>query len=194
MNNLLQKIKIFLKRMLNDMFVIYEEKGAEPFKKPLLYAILPILILYFMIYSPVADKFKDKKNELANIESIIEFYEDYSNAKSMIASFQCQLPAAKDKDDWLNHVLSSNAKKHGMDFDSISAQKEIEMNNYLVVSREVSLSSTYNKVGKWVRDMENSPIFLKVTDFNLRKDPMKRGNIKVNLTLSTVFAKIMMDD
>ena len=112
----------------------------------------------------------------------------------MIASFQCQLPAAKDKDDWLNHVLSSNAKKHGMDFDSISAQKEIEMNNYLVVSREVSLSSTYNKVGKWVRDMENSPIFLKVTDFNLRKDPMKRGNIKVNLTLSTVFAKIMMDD
>ena len=194
MNNLLQKIKIFLKRMLNDMFVIYEEKGAEPFKKPLLYAILPILILYFMIYSPVADKLRDKKNELANIESIIEFYEDYSNAKSMIASFQCQLPAAKDKDDWLNHVLSSNAKKHGMDFDSISAQKEIEMNNYLVVSREVSLSSTYNKVGKWVRDMENSPIFLKVTDFNLRKDPMKRGNIKVNLTLSTVFAKIMMDD
>ena len=74
MNNLLQKIKIFLKRMLDDIVVIYEEKGAEPFKKPLLYAILPILILYFMIYSPVADKLRDKKNELANIESIIELY------------------------------------------------------------------------------------------------------------------------
>ncbi|MCG2726180.1 MAG: type 4a pilus biogenesis protein PilO [Elusimicrobia bacterium] len=180
--------------MWESTIAIYAEKGMEPFKKPLLYAIPFILILYFMVYSPIGSKLENKKSKLLNIESIAEFYEDYSNAKLKILYFQIQFPATKDKDDWLNHVLSSNAKKHGITFDSISAQKEVEISNYWVVSREVSLSSDYDNVGKWICDMENSPIFLKITEFALKKDPTKKGRVRVNLTLSTVFAKATMDN
>ncbi len=190
MNNLLEKIKFFSSNMIESVIAIYTEKGFEPFKKPLLYALPVILGLYFMVYSPTTDKLANKKNELANLESISEFFEDYKNAKLNISSFQAQLPATKDKSDWLNHVLNSNAKEQGIDIDGITAQKEVEISNYFVVSRSVSLTSTYDKVGKWICDMENSPIFLKVTDFNMKKDPLKRGHIKVNLTLSTVFSKV----
>ena len=194
MNNLLEKIKFFSKNMLESVVAIYTEKGAEPFKKPLLYALPIILVLYFMVYSPTTGKLANKKHELANMASISEFFEDYKNAKSRISFFQSRLPATKDKDDWLNHVLTSNAKEQGIDIDGITAQKEVAISNYFVVSRSVSLTTTYDKAGKWVCGMENSPIFLKITNFTLKKDPVKRGQVKVNLTLSTIFSKMLMDN
>ncbi|MBU2530371.1 MAG: type 4a pilus biogenesis protein PilO [Elusimicrobia bacterium] len=194
MNNLLDKIKFFLTNMLESVAAIYMEKGFEPFKKPLLYSLPIIFGLYFFVYSPTISKLSNKKVELRNIESIAEFFDDYKNAKSRIAAFQRQLPATKDKGDWLNHVLTSTAKVYKVDFDSISAQKEVEISGYYIVSRGVSLTTTYDKVGKLICDIENSPIFLKVTDFNLKKDPVKRGYVKVDLTLSTVFSKVFMDN
>ncbi len=179
---------------MDSVIAIYTEKGFEPFKKPLLYASPVILGLYFMVYSTTTGKLANKKTELTNMESISEFFEAYENAKLSILSLQRRLPASKDKSDWLNHVLNSNAKEHAMNIDGLTAQKEVEISNYIVVSRSVSLTSTYVKVGKWVCDMENSPIFLKITDFNMKKDPVKRGHVKVNLTVSTVFSKVMMDN
>ena len=194
MNELFEKIKFFLKDMMENIVAIHAEKGFEPFKKPLLYATPIILGLYFMVYSPSVEKLTNKKSELLSIESISEFFEVYQNAKTRIAGFQARLPATKDKADWLNHILTINAKEQGIDIDGIMPQKEVVITNYYVVSRSVSLISTYDKVGKWICGMENSPIFLKVTDFNLKKDPVKRGYVKVELTLSTVYSKMLMDN
>jgi Tfp pilus assembly protein PilO len=193
MNNLLEKIKFFAINMMENVVAIHAEKGTEPFKKPLLYALPVVLGLYFFVYSPTTEKLNNKTIELENIESISEFFEDYSNAKLRISSLQRLLPATKDKADWLNHILTSNAKEHAIDIEGITPQKEVPISNYYVVSRSVSLTTTYAKLGRWVCDMENSPIFLKVTNMNLKKDPVKRGYVKVNLTLSTVFAKMLMD-
>ncbi len=190
MNNLLEKIKFFAIDMMESVVAIHAEKGIEPFKKPLLYALPIVLGLYFFVYSPTTDKLNNKTIELENIEFIAEFFEEYSNAKLRISSLQSQLPATKDKADWLNYILTSNAKEHAIDIDGITAQKEVAISDYYIVSRTVSITTTYSKLGKWICDMENSPIFLKITDFNLKKDPVKRGYVKVKLTLSTVFAKM----
>lgn len=175
--------------MIWDIRVIYDEKGFEPFKKPLLYATPVILILYFIIYSPTVDKLGKKSREFKNIDAIDEYYDDYTNTKLRVKGFRRTLPAFKDKDDWLNYILSSTAKKHDITFNSVSSQKEMALSGYIVVSMDVSFSSTYDKVGRWISDMENSPIFLRLTDFTMGKDSTNIGKVKVALTLSTVFAK-----
>lgn len=189
MRDLFEKIKFSIKAMIWDIRGIYDEKGFEPFKRPLLYATPVILILYFIIYSPTIDKLEKKNREFRNIDAIDEYYDDYTNIKLRVKGFRRALPAFKDKDDWLNYILSSTAKTHDITFNSVSSQKEMALSGYVVVSMDVSFSSTYDKIGRWISNMENSPIFLRLTDFTMVKDSTNIGKVKVTLTLSTVFAK-----
>src|SRR3989338_4886221 len=69
----------------------------------------------------------------------------------------------------LSKTVNSSAKTTGVSVESQSAQRETEIGSYLVVSREVSTVTTYHKMGKWLAEIENSPIFLVITDPNMER-------------------------
>ena len=186
---LVNKATVFLKDMLDNVLMIYAEKGIEPFKKPLLFALPTVLIFYAAVYSPLVSRVKTVKNELNKIQLIAAHSADYESAKTKLAAYQRRLPLMRDKDEWLSYVMTSTAKTYGISFDSISAQTESEVGNFLMVTRGVSVTTTYAKFGKWVADIENSPILLKVAEVNLKKDSSHAGVIKVTMKLSTIFPK-----
>lgn len=186
---LIYKVKVFLKDMADNILMIYAEKGIEPFKKPLLFALPLVLILYGAVYSPLGSKVRAGKSALEKLQLIAAYHADYEEAGAKLAEYQRKLPLIKDKDEWLSYVMTSTAKAHGISFDSMSAQSESEIGNFLLVSRDVVVTTTYAKFGGWVADIENSPILLKVADVNLKKDDSRAGVIKVNMKLSTIFPR-----
>ncbi|MBU2573400.1 MAG: type 4a pilus biogenesis protein PilO [Elusimicrobia bacterium] len=186
---ILDKIKVFVIDMADNLVIIYADKGMEPFKKPLLYALPTLLILYIAVYSPLASKVKNRALELEQLRLVARHSADYQDVKARYAAYQRKLPLFKDKAEWLNYVMTSTAKTHGIEFDQLSAQTESEVGNFLLISREASVTTTYPKLGKWIADVENSPILLKVAEMDFKKDPMTAGIIKVRVKLSTIFPR-----
>ena len=188
---LINKAKVFLKDMLDNILMIYTEKGIEPFKKPLLFAFPTVLILYGAVYGPLSSKLAAEKDALSKKQLIAVNYADYEDAKTKLSAYQRKLPLLKDKDEWLSYLMTSTAKNQGISFDSISPQTENEVGNFLLVSRSVSVTTTYAKFGRWVADIEGSQILLKVADVNMKKDNTRAGVLKINMKLSTIFPKFV---
>ncbi len=187
---LLEKIESAFKEMSDTILVIYGEKGIEPFKKPLMIALPSLLCLYALVYGPTSAKLKRSVAEQRNMKVVAQYAGDYENAKTKMAGYQRRLPLLKDKDDWLNYLITISARNTGVSVDSLGAQRETEVGNYILVSRVVSATTNYGLFGKWLAEIENSPIFLRVTEMNLHRDENTSGAIKVTFTLSTVFPRL----
>lgn len=187
---LFEKIKSAVKEMADSIVVIYAEKGILPFKKPLMIALPSLLCLYALVYSPTSAKLKRSAADERNMKVVAQYAGDYENAKTRLTAYQRRLPLLKDKDDWLNYLITTTARDAGVSVDSLGAQREAEVGNYLLVSREVTATTTFGVFGKWLAGIENSPIFLRVTDLTLHRDESSSGFVKVTFTLSTVFPRL----
>ena len=184
-----RKIQAFFKDMLDSMRVIYGEKGIEPFKKPLIVAVPTLIILYAAVYSPLSSKLASSKKRMESLQIIAQHAGDYEDAKTRLMAFQRRLPLIKDKDDWLNFLITNSARTYGISFEGMGAQKETEVGNFVLVSRDVSVTTNYATLGKWIADIENSQILIRITDLNMRRDAGNPGLVKVNFKLSTIFPK-----
>lgn len=187
--SIILKAQAFIKDMFGNIMLIYGEKGIEPFRKPLIIAFPALLIIYVAVYGPITKKLSNSATSLRNLEIVAQHSEEYTNAKTSLSAFQRRLPLAKDKDEWLNYIITSTAKSYGIAFDGVSSQKESEVGGFLVVSREVTVSTTYDKMGRWIAEIENSKIFLKVVDLNIRRDENSPGTVKASFRLSTVIPR-----
>ena len=49
--------------------------------------------------------------------------------------------------------------------------------------------TSYHKMGKWLAEIENSPIYLVITDLNMERLEGGAGTVKVTLNISTVFPR-----
>jgi Tfp pilus assembly protein PilO len=189
LKKIIGKLKEIFQNIFSNLYRVYLEKGMEPFKKPVLFAAVIIFFLYFAVYSPSTSKIKNKKSELMTLESIAKYYEEYKNNKTRINYHHGKMPSIKDKDEWLKYLITTTSNKHGVFFDSLSIQSETEVGEYVVASREISATATYEKMGKWIAEIENSLVFIKITDLNFKKDTGTIGNIKLSFKVVTIFPK-----
>lgn len=188
---LLQKIKSAVKEMADSILIIYAEKGMEPFKKPLTTAGAVLLAIYVLIYSPITGRVNRAQLEVQNMKVVSQYAGDYESAKMRQYGLQLRLPRNdKDaKDEWLKRIINDSARKVGVAVDSLGAQRENEIGNYVVVSRDVTATISYAVFGKWLAEIENSPIFLRITTLSLSRNDATPGSLKVQFTLSTIFPR-----
>ncbi len=186
---LVQKLLSFFKDMLDNIRMIYSEKGIEPFKKPLIVAVPTLIILYAAVFSPLSTKLSATRVHMQSLEVIALHAGEYEDAKTRLSALQRRLPLIKDKDEWLNYIITNSARTYGISFEGMGAQRETEVGNFVLVSREVSVSTNYSTLGKWIADIENSPILIRFTDLNMRRDAANSGRVKVTFKLSTIFPK-----
>jgi len=188
---LLQKLKSAVKEMADSILIIYAEKGMEPFKKPLTTAGAVLLAIYVMIYSPISGRVNRAQLEVQNMKVVSQYAGDYESAKMRQYGLQLRLPRNdKDaKDEWLKRIINDSARKVGIAVDSLGAQRENEIGNYVVVSRDVTATLSYSVFGKWLAEIENSPIFLRITTLSLSRNEATPGSLKVQFTLSTIFPR-----
>lgn len=185
----INKIISFLKSSVSEIQSIYAEKGVEPFKKPLIVSVPMFLAVYFGFYSPSGTKLSMARDELARYELMAPFYEDYVNYKNSSAQYKKNLPAYKDKAEWLDYIIRSNSQKNGITPDTIGSQTESEITGgFILAYREVSIRADYQTIGKLVADIENSPVFVKISEFNLKKDA-ELGVVVAQFKVATVFVK-----
>lgn len=188
-NQIITHMKGVVSEATANVLAIYAEKGFEPFKKPLMVAVPLLLVFYMVVYRPMDGKITDAAYRLESSKVISSEAGDYNDVKLRLYSFQSKLPRYKDKDDWLNYVLTNTAKTNGVSIDLLGAQTENEEGGFVIASRKVELTLDYNTLGKWLADIENSSIFLRIVSLNAVKIPGTQGMLKVSLQLSTVFVK-----
>jgi type II secretory pathway component PulM len=184
-----QKLLSFFKDMWDNTMMIYGEKGIEPFKKPLIVAVPTLIILYAAVYSPLGTRLSAARSHMESLQVIAQHAGEYEDAKTRLSAYQRRLPLIKDKDEWLNFLITNSAKAYGISFEGMGAQKETEVGNFVVVSRDVSVTTNYATLGKWMADIENSPILIRIVELNMRRDQSNPGLIKVNFKLSTIIPK-----
>jgi len=186
---LIAKAQRFLADAANNVLAIYAEKGIEPFKKPLGVAAPLLLVIYLAVYVPLGDKIRVASGKLEASQAIAQGAGDYEDARKRLLAYQAKLPYLKDKDDWLSSVLMNTARTHGISFDVFSAQTEEEIDDFVVVSRKVELATAYETLGKWLADVESTPVFLRVVYLSVLRDNDNPLRVKVSLQLSTLFAR-----
>lgn len=184
----MSKIKFYLKSLFSDIYSIYLERGFAPFQKPLIFAGGVFLIIYFGLYLPSFSKLKAVKNDWDNINSVVPYYDSYIRYKKEISNYKKMLPNYKDKDEWLDYIIRNTAKNNSIVPETITAQREVELGGGLIVAnKEVTVTASYHDIGKWIADIENAPIFLTISDFNLRKSD--NFMVRVQFKLVTIFIK-----
>jgi type II secretory pathway component PulM len=189
MKELAIRVRSFVVDAADNMFVIYAEKGIEPFKKPLIISGAILLAIYVAIYNPLSGRIRAASARLNSTRAISQGAGEYQDAKKRLMNFQTKLPLLKDKDDWLSYLLLSTSKVHGISFDALSAQKEESNGSFLLVSRNVEFVTAYDTLGKWLADIESSPISLKIVSLTAARDEENPLNVKVSMKLSTIFMK-----
>lgn len=187
---IVDKVISYFRNMIGDITIIYTEKGITPFKKPLFVALPVLLVIYVALYSPAGGRLSRARGDVGNMTLVAQHAEEYEGVKLRMAGLQRRLPLVKDKDEWLNFVISNSARKIGVSVDSQSAQRETEVGNYLVVSREITATTNYHIFGRWLAEIENSPIFLRITELSVHRDEANPGTVKITFTLSTIFPKL----
>lgn len=187
--DIIEKARSYFKNLSANILMIYGEKGFAPFKRPLTIAAPVLLVLYVAVYSPISGNLSKTTRSISGMTVVAQYAEQYETAKMRVQGMHRRLPLVKDKGEWLNYVINSTARDLGVQVDSLSAQRETEVGGYVLVSREVQTTTTYSQFGKWIAEIENSPIFLRITEINLNRDENNPGSVKVTFTLSTVFPR-----
>lgn len=187
--DIIEKARSYFKNLSANILMIYGEKGFAPFKRPLTIAAPVLLVLYVAVYSPISGNLSKTTRSISGMTVVAQYAEQYETAKTRVQGMHRRLPLVKDKGEWLNYVINSTARDLGVQVDSLSAQRETEVGGYVLVSREVQTTTTYSQFGKWMAEIENSPIFLRITEINLNRDENNPGSVKVTFTLSTVFPR-----
>ena len=181
------KAAALLRDMSSNVSVIYAEKGMEPFKKPLLISLTVMLSVYYFIYSPVQGRMAARTAELEKWRLIESHFSEYESASAKISAYRDRLPPLKQKEEWLSNLINSTALQHGMAVDSLLPQTEKEVGNYLLVSREASLTTTYAQFGKWLADIEKNPAFVRVSAVSVKKVEDPFLYVRVSVKLATVY-------
>lgn len=184
------ELRYYVKDLFSDMQAIYIEKGPEPFKKPVLYAFLSVLISY-LLYSSNIGTIKNNKMQLEKTKKLSGFYNEYTDLKSMIKKYSKMVPSIKDKDEFLNYFLNTTASKYGITFTNIDSQKELKFDNIYFVSKQVQFSTDYETLGNFIKEIENYMVFVEVSQLSVTKknNEIVIGKLDVSLNISTVFVE-----
>lgn len=186
---LLEKGRSLVNSYAETLLAIYAEKGIEPFKKPLSVCVPVLLLLYLFGYRPLGDRIASAAYKLESDRAVAESAGEFSDTRDRMTQLMAKLPPLKEKDDWLNALLANTIKKYGISFDQLSPQTELTVGNFIVASRTVEFTSTYDVVGRWLADVEATPQFLRVVTFSISRDTNNPLQVKASVTVSTIFSK-----
>ncbi|MFH1620380.1 MAG: hypothetical protein ABIG11_10835 [bacterium] len=189
MNSEILKVKRVLREAVQALYSLYASKGINPFKLPVLVIFSSFLVLYLGVYGPIKSKLIRNRNELTALEMTSRYSGVFEDYRSRISGFQRRLPPIKNKSEWLKTMLIDTSQQEDIIPESISQQTETPTGEFIVVSREVGTVTTYDRLGRWVAGIENAPYFIRVSEFNAKKEESRPGYLKVTFKVSTLFIK-----
>jgi len=193
-NKIRKVIKIITKTKEEFEYVkiILMERGVKFFIKPVFIGILLILILYTQIYQAAERDIFFKTDAIKAAQIQAENLEDYLKDKNNLIALGKMLPDIKDKSSWLLDKLTTILEENNVLASRISEQKEKDLGKFTSVNIKITLTVSYEELGKILQSIENDDIFLKVVALNLAKKGGQEellGYNEIDMEVSTVFYK-----
>lgn len=184
-------IRNYLKNIFQDAVAVYSEKGMEPFKKPAVIAII-VIIGSYLFYNTSSSKLLDNEEKLKWFESINNYYNEYVSSKEILKKYAANVPAWKDKDDYLSYTLTTIASKNSITFSSVETQKEMPYDRVYYVSKQVRFTTTFENLIKFLADIESTEVFIEISQITVTKKEgiSHLGLVDVDLIVGTIFISL----
>ncbi|MEM4368218.1 MAG: type 4a pilus biogenesis protein PilO [Candidatus Anstonellales archaeon] len=184
-------IKNYLRNVFQDAIAVYSEKGMEPFKKPFVISML-IIICSYLFYKTSSSRLLDNREKVEWFNSIKDYYNEYVSSKEILKKYATNVPAWKDKDDFLSYTLTNIASKNGITFSSVETQKEMPYDRIYYVSKQVRFTTTFENLVKFLAEVERSEILVEVSQITItkRESTSQLGLLDVDLIVGTIFINL----
>ncbi|MCX7641397.1 MAG: type 4a pilus biogenesis protein PilO [Elusimicrobiales bacterium] len=181
----------YIRNIIQDVQAVYAEKGSEPFKKPSVFALIALIVGY-LFYNSSKTNLTVAKDKLDWLHSIKDHYGEYTTAKQTIKKYSANIPAWKDKDDFLSYTLTNIASKNGITFSSIESQREMPYDRVFYVTKQVRFTTTFEKLIKFLADIEKSDVLIEISQINIikKENITNPGMLDVDLTVGTIFVNL----
>ncbi len=159
-----------IKNIVSAIEGIYFEKGFEPFKKPVLYSLVVIIVSYYF-YSSASSKYSYNLKDFKKIEQLRNIQETYFQLKSKHSVYLERLPKMDERENFLNSAVTEIASRNNISFYSVGEQTEIRLEKFglIVILRNFKFRTEYNHLGNFIKDIENNDKFIGVSELLIKK-------------------------
>ena len=192
MKNLLKNPKIIdFKRGLQDIKAVAQEGKFVLFVKQLVAVALCIFLVHYAI-GKFQEKIKKNEAQADAMEMQKKSEQDYLANKRKLIALEPLFPDAAGKGQWLTSRLLDLFKEAGIGMQLDGNQTENAGNStYVVSSQSVSTTMEYEKLGKFLEEIENLNDFLRVSEVSITKDTNSQnlGQNRISLRFNTLFLK-----
>ncbi|OQX19894.1 MAG: hypothetical protein BWK76_03105 [Desulfobulbaceae bacterium A2] len=127
--------------------------------------LLPVLLFYFLSYSPNAKDIRQKTQRAATLRTEVdkarkdslrlkEVERDFAAAEEKFSSLQVMLPEIKDIPDLLRSI-SDHGREAGLEFLTFKPGAEVLKDFYAEIPIDLVIRGSYHKVGQFLDQVRN---------------------------------------
>lgn len=190
-----QDISFRIQEEIQGVARIVQEKGPRHFQKPFGIAAGVILASYFAAYRPTVGRLAQLQKDIYGEMAKAQYAQSYEELRYKMLGYYAKLPKPDRKDGWLFDSILQSAQQQGIILDSIGSQTEGGAADYWVLTIEVKTRASYDRLGRWVEQLENTMPALYVTGLDITKPDQPVDGLGVNqvgVKISTIMPKRLM--
>ena len=176
-----------------DTFLANSYMPIEPRVKILLAVLiflLPVVLFYFLFYSPKQDKLKGLEQQKTTLTTQVKksktaarklktFQDEVAEAKKRFARTAIVLPGKKEIPDLLRNI-SDLGKGAGLDFLSFKPGSEIPKEFYAEIPVDISIRGPYHNMGYFLDQISKLDRIVTVNNIKMSSPEKEDGEMVLN--------------
>lgn len=178
-----EKLKERISEEAAEVWDGFRAKGAKHFQKQLIIVLVLFLVSYYLIYRPASERLAKVQFQVYSKNALVSVANEYEDIRSRLAPHYGRLPRMSEKNGWLFNQVFALAREDGIQLDSIGSQVEKKIDNFLLLSLNVSMELSYEKLGAFIARLEESKKLLRVAQLGVVPIEGKISFYKVELTI-----------
>ena len=158
--------------------------------------LLPILLFYFLIYSPTTEEIKKLKSnnrylngEIQKVEAIADKLDEHKAEKERVElqlkAASLLLPKQKEIPSLLTNI-SEQGTSSGLEFVSFTPRPERMEKFYAIIPVGISVFGSYHKVGTFLDKVSKLNRIVSVNNITLTKSSQSGNEIQLSASLELV--------
>jgi hypothetical protein len=172
-------------REARTVFSTLREKGRERFGRTLLIALALVGGSYKGLYLPAQNKLSMLAQTITSAKTLSENADSYRLLREKLEAGYVQLPAQKDKDQFLMNAVLETLRAEGLMSESLRPPDQV--NGELLSSQQTMVNAQlkFTEVLSWLARLEASQPHLHVLELALDKKKDKIGYCDVRVGVGT---------
>ena len=143
---------------------------SDPIKLRLTIIGVALLIAMMAVYSPMSDKIRSNRGDLAESERRFETIRDVEILRKEIIGYQDRIPQHADTNEWVRYILDG-LRGVQLKLRDMESRQQRKVGPFRTVTLSIEVEGAYPKLQAFMEWLDTSDRFLRVDSINLEKQP-----------------------